>query len=171
MLHAKYHGEGSLFFDGYRFTGHFTNGKIDNGQLVKYYKKLKILIIYFKDGIGTHYVNNKKRFVGEIDIIHKNIGRKLIIKYIKGHLYYKNGKTKYNGKFYNDYELKNFNKYDGHGKLYYKNGKLKYKGSFCNNKYHGIGELYYKSGILKGVYRFNNGKIDKLDTTDIISYE
>ena len=169
MLKGKYHGKGSLYFDGYHFIGHFTNGKIDNGALIKNSKNKKI-IIYFKDNIGTHYVNNKKRFVGKIDIIGKT-GRKLKIKYIKGRLYYKNGKTKYYGNFYYENELKNFNKYNGYGKLYYKNGKLKYKGNFYNNKYHGVGKLYYKSGILKGVYRFNKGKIDKSDTADIIEYE
>lgn len=135
---TRYIGDLDETLDAFHGKILFKSGDRFEGDYLEYAKKLN-----FGDAFdGTFFEKNGEKFVGKM---------LYDMSFDKGILYYKNGKVKYDGGWYDD-------KYNGFGSLYYENGKIHYKGNWLNGNADGNGTLYDKNGDIAAQGTFKNGE-------------
>ena len=150
----KYDEEGNLIF-----CGNYVNANAD-GQGIYYFKNGKYFIGEFKNGVkhgkGIYFSKDNQKelegyfqndkFSGPDKYIYENgdyfIGELINGLPLKGQLYTKHEKIKYEGDFVNGIP-------EGKGMSFYENGNILYIGDFVNGKSEGNGEKYSPNNKLK----------------------
>ena len=173
-------GKGEFQNEILKKIGVFENGLLVNGKVFKVlFSKLedgnysKIELIKY-NGIFENGNIKKGKSFDENGILKYDgdyiIKDNFLLNHGIGKLYYKNGKTKYDGIFENG----NIKK----GKSFDENGVLEYDGGYIiKDNYllkHGIGKLYYKNGKTKYDGIFENGNIKKgksFDENGVLEYD